>query len=250
MILIILKASLPIIINFELMKKEDPLSYFITNYSYDKSLVESWACGDKYLACLFNDGRMGVCALLGNKITTADLATSQPCPEKISHRIILNAYYNALFNYNRTYSCSLDIYDKVDFRKYKKIVVAGYFSSLAEKFKTDGLEVHFFDLHKQIAGLLPMENQAAYISDAECLILSATAIFNGTFSRLLEKTVSGTDVYLLGPSSILHDYMLEFPGIKNIFGMVFYQNQAETMKIISRGSGTRDFGKLGIKVYI
>ena len=232
------------------MKIEDHLGYFLTYYSFNKSLVDRWACGDKYLACLFTDGRLGVCALLGNKITAGDLHTSEPGLDKISHRIILNAYFNALFNYNRTYSCSLDIYEKVDFRKYNRIVVAGYFASLAEKFMTDGLDVHFFDLDKHITGLIPMEKQPGYITDADCLILSATTVFNGTFSRLLEKTGNGTDVFLLGPSSILHDYMLEFPGIKNIFGMVFYKNQAETMSIISRGSGTRDFGKLGIKVYI
>jgi len=73
MILIITKASLLIIVNFDLMKPEDPLGYFLTSYSFDKSLVDRWACGDKYLACLFTDGRLGVCALLGNKITAGDL---------------------------------------------------------------------------------------------------------------------------------------------------------------------------------
>ncbi|MCK7461894.1 MAG: DUF364 domain-containing protein [Sphingobacterium sp.] len=87
-------------------------------------------------------------------------------------------------------------------------------------------------------------------SKSDCLILTATSIFNNTFMELVNHTQEGNDTFVLDPSAILHRDMFLYRNIKMVFGVAFSDRADQLIEIVAKGGGTRDFLPLARKVFI
>ncbi len=167
-----------------------------------------------------------------------------------SHRIAYNAYLNARFNYKNKYKSSLDIFDHIDFGKKANIIMVGYFKPLVEKFVSNGIVLHIFDKVEKDDILSPISKMYDYVKKASTLIITSTSIFNNTFLNIIQRTNQNCDIFLLGPSSILHPDMKHYKNIKQVYGAIFEPNDERIIKVIEQGHGTRTFLPFGKKVYI
>ncbi len=229
---------------------KEPLTYFFEKYGIDIQSIKDIICGEKYVAVILKNGQIGVCATLDHYVNVDVRELRFPDLKNISHRIILNAYFNAVYNYQNKYDKKLDIFDTIDFKQYKKIVMVGFFRSLVDKFEKENIELTIFDKMEQDEKLTDMSKQLTEISEADALILSSTTVFNNTFLELVNSTKNSCDIYTLGPSTILSKEMFQYKNIKILFGSVFEPNDVNTLKIIEHGGGTKQFMPFMDKVYL
>ena len=229
---------------------QEPIEYFFEKYGIDLKSINQIICGEKYVAVLLKNGKVGVCATLDNyvNIDARDLKIANV--KNVQHRIVLNAYFNAVFNYQNEYDTTSDIFDKIDFKKYNKIVMIGFFQSLVKKFENENINLTIFDKAVQNDKLTDMSQQLEEISKADALILSSTSVFNNTFMDLVNATKDNCDIYTLGPSTILNKEMFQYRNIKLLFGSIFGPNDVNTLKIIQQGGGTKQFLPFMDKVFL
>lgn len=229
---------------------KDPLIYFYNNIGFDNSLIKRIVTGAKYVGILLKNGQIGVCSTLGTPIDPRKIPSDVPDLSKRSHRIFYNAYLNALLNYRANPEDEQDIFQHIDFSTHTKIVMIGFFRPLVKKFQEAGIQLDIFDNLENDPVLTPMANIASYLSSAGSVILTSTSIFNGTFEHILKLTGNKTDIFLLGPSSILHQDMTKYRNIKKVYGALFQLNDERILDIIDEGHGTQTFLKFGRKVNI
>lgn len=227
---------------------DEPLIILLNKYNFDFSMIKKIVCGKKYFAVQLQNGNIGVCATLGNNVSFDNHKNNIADINNVSGRIILNAYYNALLNYENIYKKEIDIFDEIDFRQYNNIVMIGYFDSLEKKFKEGNIHVSIFDKLIIKNGIIDDNLQSEYIVKADALIISSTTIFNNTFINILNNTSDNCKIFMLGPSSILSTEMFAYKNIKGIFGSVFHDDKV--LEIINDGCGTKDFLKYGSKVFL
>lgn len=224
----------------------EPILYLYKEYGFEKSTISEIVFGHRYIAVLLNNGNIGVCATLGNDFIVSDNELSNLDTTNHNHRIILNAYYNAMFNNSLSEYKIGDITQAVDFKEMKNIVMIGYFRPVVERFNKMGINVHIFDL-RDLEISIPMEQQKEYLNNCDAAIVSATTLFNNTFEQITKN--SNGDIYILGPSTIMHPYLFEFNKVKLLFGSLFNKNDNAVLDIIRQNLGTRHFLKLGKKIY-
>ncbi len=230
---------------------KEPLIHFVDKYGVAVSKIEKIICGRKYSAVLLKNGNIGVCANLLEKvnITIEDLRT--PNLHDAEHRILLNAYFNALLNYRNHYDDkSGDIFEIVDFKKYETIIMIGLFKPLLEKLKKNNIPIRTFDLIKHENQVLPIEMEIPFIKKADAVILTATSIFNDTFLEIVNNSGEKCDIFILGPSAIMDEDMFLYKNIKFIFGAVFNPADERVLTAIANGYGTQKFLCFGRKVFI
>ncbi|MCK5077947.1 MAG: hypothetical protein KAR38_16310 [Calditrichia bacterium] len=229
---------------------KEPLSFLFEKIGFDVLEIEKIVKGEKYSAVMLKNGNIGVCANLGNKITVDRSDMNSPDLGNIQHRIILTAYYNALLNYENSFSQNVDIFEVINFKNYDKIVMIGLFKPILEKFKNSNIKVTVFDLEKKSSELVPLGQQYDFVNKADSVILTSTGIFNQTFLPLVNRTKNNCDVFLLGPSSIMNKELFNYRNVKGIFGSVFEKYDNRVIDVIANGGGTKEFLKFGGKVFI
>lgn len=230
---------------------EEPLKYLFDQYGFQKDEIKEVVVGGKYLAVLLKNGDMGVCAILKNEIENSISDIEKLNLDLPSHRILYTAWLNAKINYENDYSVQKDIFDLINFTKYKRIVMIGYFKPVAEKLRKAEIDFSIFDLYKPDKEIVPLEKQRDYVVKADAVILTATSIFNNTFRNIVCNTSPGAcDIFVLGPSAVLSKDLMKYRNVKNIFGFIFPKDAKEALHIIRAGGGTRSFNKFGSKVYI
>jgi len=215
----------------------EPLTYFFQQHGIDFSIIKNLVVGERYVAVVLQNGNIGVCATLNKKLHASLNDFKEINLENITHRIIAQAYFNAVFNYQNNYKDQMDIFDKIDFKKHSNIVMIGFFRSLAEKFRKENIELHIFDKAISDARLIDMEHQLDYVRKADVVILSSTSIFNGSFTKIIEA--SNAKVFLLGPSSIMHKDIFAYSNIKSVFGSLFEKEDTRVLESIKAGRGTK-----------
>ena len=107
-----------------------------------------------------------------------------------------------------------------------------------------------FDDGKDDEVLISMAEQEEYLKDADCIIITSTAVINGTFAELINHLQPHCDAYLFGPSGILSKDMFQYPNVKYIFGSIFDKNDSRVLELIRDGYGTQIFSKYMHKVFI
>lgn len=229
---------------------QEPLEYFFEKDGIDLQNISQIVCGEKYTAVKLKNNNIGVCATLDNYVNVDIKDLRFPDLNNTQHRIVLNAYFNASYNYKNKYNTSSDIFNKIDFKMYNKIVMIGFFRSLVEKFEAENINLEIFDKAVEDDKLTDMSKQLSAVNQSDALILSSTTVFNNTFLDLINATNAKCDVYTLGPSTILNKEMFRYRNIKVLFGSIFEANDVNTMKIIQEGGGTRQFLPLMKKVYL
>lgn len=100
---------------------KEPIEYFFEKYGIDLKSINEIICGSKYVAVLLKNGQVGVCATLNNYVNIDVRDLKIPDVKNIQHRIVLNAYFNAVFNYQNEYDTTSDIFDKIDFKNMTKL---------------------------------------------------------------------------------------------------------------------------------
>lgn len=236
--------------NLYLYKKMiDPLTYFYKNIPFDIKKIKRLVTGRKYVMIELENQQIGVCATLNHQVDFQVNRNHNINLKNISHRIVYNAFLNATLNYLNKFEEEKDIFDRIDFDKYKKVVMIGYFGSLAEKFKKASIELTIFDKEDKGVNLPDMKYQIDSVKKADALILTSTTVFNNTFVDLVSST-HHCDTFMLGPSTILNRKMFEYPDINYIFGAIFNNCADELASIIEQGYGTKSFLHLMKKVYL
>lgn len=229
---------------------EEPISHFLNKAGFDRTKIADWVIGDMYLGLINTDGNVGVCATLGTTMDDSLFHTGKPDIGNPVHRIILNAWFNSIYNYERSYDNITDIFDSIDFSQKKRIVMVGYFESLYKKFSKAGIDLKVFDIQKQSTVLSELSGFGNSLSECNTLILTGTTIFNNTFTEIIEQTSDNCTIYLLGPSNILSEDMFLYKNIKLVFGSIFRNGDKRVFEKIAEGHGTRGFLEYLDKVYI
>jgi uncharacterized protein (DUF4213/DUF364 family) len=229
---------------------QEPIEYFFEKYGIDIQNIKDIICGEKYVAVILKNGKLGVCATLNNYVNVDKRELRFPDLKNNQHRIVLNAYFNATFNYQNKYDTKVDIFDEIDFKKYNSIVMIGFFQSLVKKFENEKIDLKIFDKAVQDEKLSDMSEQLKEVAKADALILSSTSVFNNTFLDLINATKDNCDIYTLGPSTILNNEMFQYRNVKFLFGSIFEPNDVNTMKIIHHGGGTKQFLPFMDKVFL
>jgi len=228
----------------------EPLAHFHAKYGFNPASIKQLVCGEIYVGLMLDNGNVGVCSTLHRKV---DLEIHDLEPVDLAntaHRIILTAYYNALLNYSNQYSGNSDIFDEIDFRKYNNIVMVGYFQSLLNKFQRENIDIAVFDHMVNEPMILDPEKQQEFNRKADALILTGTSVFNETFQSVVGLTKAGCDIFVLGPSTILHHDMFLYGNINVLFGALFEKNDLRPLQVIEQGKGTRDFLPFMKKVHL
>lgn len=203
--------------------------------------------GDKYVAAMNNNGQIGVCATLNVKVHQNHISNIDF--SKAECRVVANAFINASLNYLSKPDGYGDIFDVVDFTRFANPVMIGYFGSLVQKLQGKGVSPVVFDIDQHDAPVLPMEKQHEYLTQADCVILTSTSLGNGTFGGIAKAVSPKCSIYMLGPSTPLHNLMFTIPQVKGLFGSIFPINNTETLNLIAQGYGTRGFMHTMQKVY-
>ncbi|MCK5839292.1 MAG: hypothetical protein KAG99_05555 [Bacteroidales bacterium] len=225
----------------------EPLAFLLNKYDFEIDRIEKISTGEKYTAVLLKNGNIGVCANLGHIINPGKSYYVNLDLKNFSHRIVVNAYFNALLNYSGNCKSDADIFDAIDFAKYNKIVMVGFIKPVAEQLKNEGVSFSVFDLQKEDRVLTPIVEQKKFMKEADVVILSSTSLSNGTFIDSINVTKSSCDIYMIGPSSIMAKEILDYKNIKMIFGAAFNKSDNRVLNIIQEGGGTRTFLKSGQK---
>jgi hypothetical protein len=226
----------------------EPLTHYVHKHGVDTANIDKIVCGRKYSAVLLKNGNIGVCANLDNQVDIEIEELKTPDLKRIQHRIILNAYFNGLLNDLNHYEKTGDIFEDIDFRSYKNIVMIGLFKPLLAKFKRDRIQINVFDMIKEHDELIPIKDERKYIKKADVIILSATSIFNGTFMDIVNQTMENCDIFLLGPSAVMDKDMFRYKNIRKIFGAIFKPGDQNVLDAIRNGFGTRKYLQYGRKV--
>ncbi len=218
------------------------LEEFYQRYGIEKDKIKELVCGEKYMAVMLKNGHIGLCATLNMDLSFSVQEIENINLANFSHRAFAQAYYNAIFNYQPKEESTMDIFEKLDFRAYKNIVMIGFFRSLVEKFKKDNIPLIIFDKTEKDVILEDMQHQMQSISSADAIILTSTSIFNNSFSEIYTKSKANAEIFMLGPSGIMHpDIFKKYPKIKWIFGARFEKKDSRVLACVKAGKGTRSF---------
>ncbi|MCD4768800.1 MAG: DUF364 domain-containing protein [Bacteroidales bacterium] len=229
---------------------DEPIRYFLNREGFNRNEIKDYVIGEKYVGIMHQNGQIGVCATLGTDVSDDLLTGNMPDTTNPSHRIILNAWFNAVCNYSQRYDDIIDIFDSIDFTKQGKIVMVGYFESLHEKFRRCSIDLEVFDIQKESSILTGLNRFEKSLYEADTIILTGTTIFNNTFMDVIGKSSEGANIFLLGPSNILSEEMFKYRNIKVVFGSMFEPGDRQLFDKIKAGKGTRGFIDNLKKVYI
>jgi len=224
----------------------DPLAFFFTKYGFDKNQIREVVTGKKYTAVMLQNGHSGVCANLNYEVKIPEQLELKI--SEISSRIIFNAFLNASINPYVKNLIHSDIFDLMEFGKYQKRIMIGFFQPLVKKFDQANIPLKVYDQLLQDVRLSPDADQQKALSTADMIILTATSIFNQSFLKIIKTVKSDADIFMLRPSSILSKKLFDFKNIKGIFGVQFNPEDTVVLDIIQQGGGTKDFLKYAKKV--
>ncbi len=225
----------------------EPITYLFNQNGFDNSKIEKIIFGYRFVAVMNKDGNIGVCATLGTNFKDFSLDNSSFDLNDIRYRILLTAYYNSIFNYHNFKFGNGDIIQNIDFKKYRNIVMIGHFRSTVEKLKEEEIDISIFDFEDEQTSL-PIEQQPDYLKKCDLAIVTATSVFNNTFSGIINKC--NGDIHIMGPTTIMHQYFFDFEQVKALYGSRFKKFDTEVLNIIKDGLGTKQFLRLGEKVFI
>jgi uncharacterized protein (DUF4213/DUF364 family) len=228
----------------------NPLQILFREFPPDFTKVKRIVAGEMYVALQLHDGNIGVCATLGydfkiNLQQLPNIDLSIP-----SHRILLISYYNALFNHRQDADSYGDIFDILNFSQAGSIAMIGLFRPLVRKFDQAAIPLQVFDLKQDDARLEPYSEIIKSLKYATEVLLTSTSLVNDTFSEVINYVNPGANVYMLGPSTILHEKLFEYETIKGLFGMFIPANEDRVIEVIKANGGTPEFSAFCTKVVL
>ena len=142
---------------------EDILEHLYEKYPFKKEELNRLVCGSKHCGVELKNGNIGICSTLGKAIGKDEGILAHPDFTKIDHRIIVNAWVNACSNYNLPTKGEGDIFNAIDFTRYRNLVMIGFFCSLSGKFQNAGIPITIFDLDPIDKPVAPIETQQFHL---------------------------------------------------------------------------------------
>ena len=221
----------------------EPLELLLSKYKFDINEIEKISTGRRYTAVLLISDNIGVCANLGHRIDPEKNKYSTIDLKNFSHRIVLNAYFNALLNYSHSSESDVDIFKTIDFEKYKRVVMVGFIKPVVKQLNEAGISITVFDLLKKDPVLTPISEQKKHLEQADAVILTSTSIVSNTFMDSINATKKNCDIFMIGPSSMMTPELFGYKNIRMIFGATFKKCDDRVMKIVKEDGGTRSFLK-------
>lgn len=205
-------------------------------------------CGAKYFAVENSLGNVGLAANLEEHkaVDLSELKT--PHFGNYHQRVAVNAWINAYVNHLNSYLGEKDIFDQINFRAYRNIVMVGFFESLAAKFHRENIPLTIFDLNKQSPSVAPLKSQYEAIHIADVVIVSSTSLANQTLSKIIFAKGVRTKIMMLGPSTPLCPQLMKITGANILFGSTV-TDKNKLSEIVSNGGGTKQFLPYLKKVY-
>ncbi len=225
----------------------DPLELFLSKYGFDLGKISEIFTGERYSGVVLNNGNIGVCSGMGEKIPVNKGEYANINLKNFRHRVLLNAYFNAIMNYSTNIVGEPDILKAVDFSFFEKIVMLGFIKPLAAKFGELNISLTIFDLNRDEPELTPISEREKYLAQADAVILSSTAIANGTFLQTVQNSNAGAKIFILGPSSTMTEEFFLYGKVEGVFGSCFEKNDRRVIEIIKNNEGTKKFLKYGTK---
>lgn len=230
--------------------QQEPLLTLFKKYKYNLSEVKKFVQGKRYIAVMLTNGNIGVCATLQNEFLKNKELPEKPDLTNPAHRIFVAAYFNAKLNYANYSTQNTNIVDVILKSNHKKVVMIGHFEPIEIKLQQSGVKVSVFDYLKSSIKIISQEKQKEFLQSSKAVILTATSIYNDTFLKITKNTPANSEIYLLGPSSLMHPEIFKYQNLKAAFGTIFKNNDTEILKIIEQGQGTRNFIKFAQKAVI
>jgi len=225
--------------------------------------VETLCLGLGYTAVTTSDGGIGVAYTwleekTACRMAPADLdAEGQPAADLLARIHSLNpvergaalALVNAL-NHSHALTFPEDpgpeaLLDRLGVASGSRVVMAGFFPPLAKRIQARGAKLAAADIHK---GMGDPTDLPRLLAQGGCaLVLSATAILNGTAEALLQAAGPGVRSVVLGPSTPMAPEAFAHLPVDILAGMVPL-DAAATMKAVRHGQGTPALSRHGRKV--
>jgi hypothetical protein len=226
----------------------DPLCFLLEIFPYDPAGIRQVIAGEVYVLAELENGNMGVSSTLGHAFLLDYRAVHTLDPGNIQHRILALAWLNASVNTGAIPGFNGDIFDFPDAVEGKNIVMVGDFRPLVAKFQNRAIPLKVFDLIHTGEYISPIEEMEEALAGADTAIVTSTAMINASVSRVLERVRRDSSVFMLGPSTPLHDSWFRYPQVKGVFGMQFEPGDSRVKEAICLGMGTPAFSGFAHKV--
>lgn len=228
----------------------DILKELFEQFPYSPHELNRVVFGDKNVGIMLNDGSIGVCSTLCNRIAINKNILANPDFSNYQHRVVMNAWVNAKANYREITRGHSDIFNAVDYKAFSQVAMVGYFGSLTKKFADSKVNFKVFDLNEDEKPVEPLASLNKTLGQSDAVILTATSISNNTINSLLKCISSSAKVFILGPSTPLTSNLFAIPNIVGLFGARFSLNDDAVLSAIGQGGGTRSFLSRMEKVYL
>ncbi len=230
------------------MKNFDPISLFTGKNKVDLRKVKDFIIGEKYACVVLKNGNIGLAANIFNvknfDFNNSDLSDIQ----NGTNRLFLLAYINTVLNNKKLPARKDDIFEVIDFKKYKNIVMIGYSEPMYNKLLKIDIEPFVFDFNSNEKFIVKQDLLTEYLRVANSVILTGTSLINNTFGDIVKEVKKDCSVFLIGPSVPLSEDFFDYYGIAGIFGTIFDQNKDIVIDLIKKNEGTNCLKNYGKKV--
>ncbi len=229
----------------------------------DDIVVEQVVLGLGYTGVRLNDGHARLCYTFQAEIAQAtqhcqvsdlagtlvgmpafklaEKAKSWDIRESVLGHATLNALSQIVIEKNpQNYTVSSgDVLEFIPLTKEDVVALVGYIAPFIPPIRAKAKQLHILERTPTMRreGVLPDTACDQILPNADVVLITGTAIANGTIDHLLELTAKAREVAVIGASAgILPDVLFEH-GV-TIVGGVKITDAAKMMQIVSEGGGT------------
>ena len=229
----------------------------------DEIMVDQVVLGLGYTGVRLSDGHSGLCytfqieiaqtthhcqvsdlagTLVGTPaIKLAEKAKSWEINESIVGFATLNALSQIVMDRNpENYAIlSGDVIDYISLTKKDVVALVGYIGPLVPHIRAKAKKLYILERTptRREEGILPDAACDQILPKADAVLITGTAIANGTIDHLLELTKKAREVAIIGASAGILPEVLFERGV-TVVGGVKIVNAAKMMQVVSEGGGT------------
>jgi uncharacterized protein (DUF4213/DUF364 family) len=223
--------------------------------SVGEAVVKDIRLGRRYCAVMLDSGATGV----AYSFLSRSVHGPGPTPQQIMalvgkgasraiewfrsdnpiYSAIALATANALFSAQPRHYLPGDILDHIDLGPADTVTMVGHFAPLLPAVKERVKDIKVFEQKPDPgAGILPASEAPHWISRSHVVLMTATAIINGTIDHLLEFCTPCREVVILGPSTPMIPEAFYHSPVTILSGILVIDG-AGVLDTVSQGGGTR-----------
>jgi len=226
----------------------------------DRIRVDKVCLGLGYTAVKLSTGHVGLChsllteapleccqivrragTLAGSPaIALAELIKSWDMGEKVVGAATVNALSQIILAHpSRKYRITEgSLIDRIDIKRDDIVALVGNIRPIVQDIRSKAGKLYIFERGGIIdEDVLPDVASEEHLPKADVVIITGTAIANGTIDRLLELSRGARYIALIGPSATVVPDPLFERGVSAIAGVIVVDSE-KAMQIVSEGGGT------------